>query len=391
MRLWTRTMLGAAAITLVCGSALAQASVQRARAPRGDGSTNIVVTDDDGTNTQLILRNGEISAFVNGKRVPEDRIVKEDGKLRIMDEDGKVVREFQMDLEGGGLWTVDDDGFLADRKVALAEMAPRAFMGVTLGDVGEATAAQLGLDGAQVVLITGVTPGQPAEAAGLQRHDIVVKIDGSGPADSTTLRKKLAEKKPGDEVELVVVRGGDEQKVRIKLGEAPAVSAYAFGDQQMARAWQERAMAEQERNRLAFTMDQLREQMDHGRQAWEDAIDRLSEEWDDLDLSLSDEDREKLEEALARVREQLEDLDVEIDLPRVRIFGGDNGRDAVIVPQPPMAPRAVPAPPAGTYRFVPEAGATGASDDRLKKIEERMDRIEALLEKLAAKESGRSS
>lgn len=378
-----QTLLAAGLVAAASLPAAAQhGSGTVAPAPRAaGGSTNITVTNDDGSTVQLTMRGDEVTAFVDGKRVPEDRIERDDKTIKILGEDGEVLREFNVG-SGGGVWTVDGAGRLAERSIVVGDGTPRAFMGVTLGDLDETTAAQMKLDPGQVVTITTVTPGQPAEKAGLRAHDIVVRVNGQGEASAEALRKVIASKKPGETLELRVLRGGEEEDVEITLGEAPQMNAYAFSPSAGGQ-WQ--GHLEDAEGAWKLSMEQMHEQLAHGQEAWEEAMNRLSEEWENLDLSLSDEDRAKLEEALARVRESLENLDVEIDMPRVRFFG-DDGRRAVVVPPAPAAPGAPAAPPAGTYRFVPQNAATAESDERLKKIEERMDRIEALLQRLAEKE-----
>jgi hypothetical protein len=401
MHALSRIFVGAGAIALMAGSTLAQdewaprarkaqASQNAASAPSAEsGSTNMVITEDDGTTTQIILRGDEVTAFVNGKRVPADRIEEGDGKIRVLDENGEVISEVNVDHARGGVWKVDGSGNISGGRLTIAESEPRAFIGVTLGEVGEAMAAQLGLNAGEVVLISGLTPGQPAESAGLKMYDIVTKIDGNPPADGATLRKKLSERKPGDEIVLHVLRGGNGQDIKIKLGEAPRVAGYAFGEPGAGQVWRERAAMEAEREAMMHSRQKMTEELHRhmatGRQAWEEAVARLAEEWESLDLGLSEEDRQKLEEALDRVREELANLDVEIDLPRFRFYNDG----AVIMPAEPMAP--TPAAPPGRYEFVPEGAATGGVQDRLKMIEERMDRIEQLLERLAEKEPGGSS
>ncbi|MBL0920745.1 MAG: PDZ domain-containing protein [Phycisphaerales bacterium] len=380
-----------ATLTLVCGlAAAAPALAQQAEAPRASGSrasTNITVTGADGSTVQLTIRGDEAAAFVDGKRVPDERVVRAGETIRVLDEKGELIKEFNVSAAGTGVWKVDGAGRLDDRQVWVASAEPRAFMGVTLGDLDETTAAQLSLRPGSVVTITTVTPGQPADKAGVLPHDIVVAVAGSDEAGADALRKAIAAKKPGETLELRVLRGGKHQDVTVTLGEAPTPMAYTFrGTAEGPNAGQIEAMVRG--GAWEASVEQLRAQLEHGRVAWEEAMDRLSQEWDKLDLKLDDAERAKLEAALQRVRESLENLDVEIDLPRVRFFG-DQGRQAVIMapaaPPAPAAPGAQPAPPAGAYRFLPSGSATTPADERLKSIEERMDRIEALLQKLAEK------
>ena len=63
-----------------------------------------------------------------------------------------------------------------------------------------------------------VSPGGPAEAAGLQDGDIIVEFDGKAVADSTQLIVDIRSMKPGDEVSITVQRGGSNQDLTITLG-----------------------------------------------------------------------------------------------------------------------------------------------------------------------------
>lgn len=69
------------------------------------------------------------------------------------------------------------------------------------------------------ILITGVIPGSPAEAAGLQAGDLLLELGGSPLDDLAGYSEVLKEHQPGDEVELVFLRDGAEQRVMIVLAE----------------------------------------------------------------------------------------------------------------------------------------------------------------------------
>jgi putative serine protease PepD len=70
-------------------------------------------------------------------------------------------------------------------------------------------------DGARV---QEVTPGGPAEAAGLEAGDIIVEFDGEPVADATSLIVDIRSMKPGDEVTISVQRGGGTEDLTITLG-----------------------------------------------------------------------------------------------------------------------------------------------------------------------------
>jgi len=68
------------------------------------------------------------------------------------------------------------------------------------------------------VLLGGVSAGSPAEQAGLRRGDVIVRLGGAEIADLQAMTNVLRQHKPGDTVEVVVLRGGAEQKFTAVLG-----------------------------------------------------------------------------------------------------------------------------------------------------------------------------
>jgi putative serine protease PepD len=71
-------------------------------------------------------------------------------------------------------------------------------------------------------LIQVVTPGSPAEKAGLQAGDLVVAVDGKAVATTNELGARIRAHRPGDEITLKVIRNGDETTISATLGQRPA-------------------------------------------------------------------------------------------------------------------------------------------------------------------------
>jgi len=63
-----------------------------------------------------------------------------------------------------------------------------------------------------------VTPGGPAEAAGLESGDVIVGFDGEPVDDATSLIVDIRSMQPGDDVAISVRRGGSTQDLTITLG-----------------------------------------------------------------------------------------------------------------------------------------------------------------------------
>jgi S1-C subfamily serine protease len=72
------------------------------------------------------------------------------------------------------------------------------------------------------VLITGLTSGGPAERAGLQSGEVLVRIAGKAITNTTRLGEALAPLEPGQRVPIVVTGPGGERSITITLGELPA-------------------------------------------------------------------------------------------------------------------------------------------------------------------------
>jgi len=72
-------------------------------------------------------------------------------------------------------------------------------------------------DNPQGLKITGVSPGSPAEKAGLQSDDIITKFGGKTVKNLMDLTYLLREYKPNDVVDVVVIRGGKELVFKVKL------------------------------------------------------------------------------------------------------------------------------------------------------------------------------
>ncbi|MGH7654476.1 MAG: PDZ domain-containing protein, partial [Gemmatimonadaceae bacterium] len=101
----------------------------------------------------------------------------------------------------------------------------RAILGAAILDLTPDDAAAAKLKDIAGVKIESFLDGSPAEKAGMEPGDIVIKIDGK-PADRvSTLQRMIRSHQPGDVVDLEVVRYGDHKDFKVKLIEAPTAEA----------------------------------------------------------------------------------------------------------------------------------------------------------------------
>jgi hypothetical protein len=84
--------------------------------------------------------------------------------------------------------------------------------GAYLGSVPDFTPVETG------VRISGVSPGSPAELAGLQAGDVIVRIGEHAVPDLQGMTDALRAYKPGDEVAIRFLRADREATVRVVLG-----------------------------------------------------------------------------------------------------------------------------------------------------------------------------
>ena len=97
----------------------------------------------------------------------------------------------------------------------------RAYLGVYPQDVTPGIAKAFGEKDADGVLVGDVSANSPAQAAGLQRGDIILELNGKKLTDSNQLRMTISMMKPGTEAKLKVVRNGNPLNMNVKLGELP--------------------------------------------------------------------------------------------------------------------------------------------------------------------------
>lgn len=97
----------------------------------------------------------------------------------------------------------------------------RPWLGIYMRDVNEQIANYLGLPLAEGVIITETVKGSPAEKIGLQKMDIIKKIDQDEIKTSSEVSEKIKSKKPNDQIIIEIYRKGKRLTLTGKIGEAP--------------------------------------------------------------------------------------------------------------------------------------------------------------------------
>jgi serine protease Do len=116
----------------------------------------------------------------------------------------------------------------------------RGRIGVVIQEVTRELAESFGLHTNAGALISAVEKGGPADKAGIQASDVILKFDGKAVAMSKDLPRMVANTQPGSKVAVQLWRKGETKEVTLLVGEMP-------GDGKPARA----AKSEQANEQIA--------------------------------------------------------------------------------------------------------------------------------------------
>jgi len=117
-------------------------------------------------------------------------------------------------------------GFAVPSKTALAVIdqlrqfkeVRRGWLGVRIQMVTDEIADSLNIKPARGALIAGIDDKGPAKPAGIEPGDVIVKFDGQDIKEMRDLPKIVAETPVGKDVEVTIIRKGNEEKKIVKLG-----------------------------------------------------------------------------------------------------------------------------------------------------------------------------
>lgn len=192
--------------------------------PRQNGSTFSITNSwtQNGRNYSVSNKNGEVSVKVDGKTLPADRWREKNGKIEILSEEGEVEATTDMpSMNNGGInlrWGGQGGGRNAQEMEQLRRqlndlMAPQApdaprppvMLGINMSVV----------DGG--VLVDRVIDDLPADKAGLREGDVITKVGDRLVEDTTDVAQALRNRKPGDRLDIIVMRDGKERTLTADL------------------------------------------------------------------------------------------------------------------------------------------------------------------------------
>jgi len=98
----------------------------------------------------------------------------------------------------------------------------RGWLGVAIGDISDDLAKSYGRKATTGAYVSNVTPGSPADKAGIKPEDLILEVDGKEVEDSTGLVGMISTLAPGTNVKLGIFRAGSGEKtISVTLGTFP--------------------------------------------------------------------------------------------------------------------------------------------------------------------------
>jgi serine protease Do len=94
----------------------------------------------------------------------------------------------------------------------------RGWLGVRIQQVTDEIAESLNIKPARGALIAGVEDKGPAKPAGIEPGDVVVRFDGKDIKEPKDLSRVVADTAVGKDVDVVIIRKGEEQTKKVTLG-----------------------------------------------------------------------------------------------------------------------------------------------------------------------------
>jgi serine protease Do len=106
----------------------------------------------------------------------------------------------------------------------------RPLLGVSIANVAAEDAEVYGLASISGVVIEDLPDESPAAAAGLHRADVIVQLDSQRVDRVGQLQRLIAQRLPGDQIVVSVIRFGDSLDFRVRLGEARIEAPPGMGE-----------------------------------------------------------------------------------------------------------------------------------------------------------------
>jgi hypothetical protein len=392
-------ILALLALLSCCQAAPAQQSREPAAVRSTPGYSQLSIANEHGSLVLTSGPDGTVTAVHDGAVLTSDRVRREGDHVRILGAAGETL--FDVRVLAGGYLVYPYDANLdwpgaGPATGRYTRSTPRKIIGVMVDPVDAVVASQLDIEPDAAFVIGSVMEGMPAEKAGLKAHDVVVAIQGSKPATVEALREAIDDKQPGDTIKIEVLRRGEPIELDVGVAEESEpdvydLRAYApdYWENFLGYSGQAEAYADLAR--------ELSEQAARQEEELEEAHQRLAELQDDYTVASEEYEQARQDSAagdamataaLAEQRSRVEQLRAELAQQEallrdrsaaMQLLELDSGGRALMLP-----------PGSAAFgRSAPQAALPDEVDGRLRSMEERLSRLEELLEKLVESDTAK--
>ena len=115
-----------------------------------------------------------------------------------------------------------DEAMRVVEQLKVSGKVTRGRIGVQIGEVSKEVAESIGLPKSQGALVTRVESGGPAEKAGIQDGDVILKFNGVAVEKSSDLPRIVGVSKPGSKANISIWRKGAGRELTVGIAEVEA-------------------------------------------------------------------------------------------------------------------------------------------------------------------------
>jgi serine protease Do len=113
----------------------------------------------------------------------------------------------------------------------------RGYLGILPQELTPDLAEAQGLEGVEGILVSEVIDDTPAGEVGLRPGDLIIEFAGEPVSDVSEFRYLVAQQGPDTDVEVTILRDGDEKRLSVRLAERPTEVAEAEEEEEPDEPW----------------------------------------------------------------------------------------------------------------------------------------------------------
>ncbi len=138
-----------------------------------------------------------------------------------------VVLTFGL-VSSSGCYPSDHNGYFYTAKDKKEKKSKKGWLGVSISDVTRSLANRKDLVTNSGAYITDVTSNSPADDAGIEEGDVILKFNGKTIDDSGELTDAVRATKPGTTVDVVVERDKEKKTFKVEIDALKTSNSFSF-------------------------------------------------------------------------------------------------------------------------------------------------------------------